>query len=122
VGRSRIYFLLLFYTAGLANAQMPPTSDPDVILLDDGEKVIGHLERATSSTVTFKSDGLGELSIEWSKVKELHSSRKFAIIPKNVQLKSREDASKVPVGTPTVQDQKLALSDRRGQLHRKLCR
>jgi uncharacterized protein DUF481 len=40
-------------------------------------------------------------------VKELHSSGKFAPIPKGAKLKSRQDAASVPVGTVTVQDQNV---------------
>lgn len=91
-------------------AQAPAPSEPDVMLLNDGEKVIGHLEKATGTTVTFMSYALGELSVDWSKVKELHSSRKFAVIPKNVKLDTREAEHQVPVGAVTVQDQKIELS------------
>src|SRR5947209_14672514 len=102
-------FALICLTT-LVSAQAPPAGEPDVLLLNDGEKVIGHLEKATDSTVTFKSDALGSLSIDWSKVKELQSSRKFAAIPKNARLRGRQDATNVPVGVPKVEDQKLTLS------------
>ena len=101
-----VSFVLL---SGLIKAQTPP-AQPDELILNDGEKIIGHLEKSTGSTVTFKSDVFGELSVDWSKVKELHSSQKFAVIPKNVTLKNRQDAANVPLGTVAVEDQKVQLS------------
>jgi hypothetical protein len=61
-------------------AQTPPKPEPDTLILADGEKLIGHLVRSTGATVRFKSDVLGEVSIDWTKVKELHSAQKFAVL------------------------------------------
>lgn len=70
-----------------------------MLIFVDGEKLIGHLERATSASVVFKSDMAGEVTIDWSKIQELRSPQKFAAIPKNVKLRRREDTSNVPEGT-----------------------
>jgi hypothetical protein len=94
-----------------ANAAKP---EPDVLILQDGEKLIGHMQSATSSSVVFKSDLVGEITIDWSKVKELHTSQKFAAVPKNVKLRTSEDASKVPQGTVTMSDQKLQVETTQG--------
>jgi hypothetical protein len=71
----------------------------DVLIFADGEKLIGHLERATNVAVVFKSDMAGEVTVEWSKIQEIRSPQKFAAIPKNVKLRRREDTSNVPEGT-----------------------
>jgi hypothetical protein len=71
----------------------------DVLIFIDGEKLIGHLERATAASVVFKSDMAGEITVEWSNIQELRSPQKFAAIPKNLKLRRREDTSKVPEGT-----------------------
>jgi len=70
-----------------------------VLIFVDGEKLIGHLERATGESVVFKSDMAGEVTVEWSKIQELRSPGKFAVIPKNVKLRRKEDTSNVPEGT-----------------------
>ena len=62
--------LTLFSVPGLHAAADPPKQDPDVLVFTDGEKLIGQLERATAETVTFKSDMAGEVTVEWSKIKE----------------------------------------------------
>jgi hypothetical protein len=81
------------------------------MILSDGEKLVGHLERATGDKVTFKSDILGEVSVDWAKVKELHSSDKFALVPKNVNLdRLRTPPSNIGVGPVALQDQKIEVS------------
>jgi Protein of unknown function, DUF481 len=83
--------------------------DFDVLISVNGEKLIGHLERATGSSVVFKSDVAGEVTVEWSKIRELRSSQKFAAIPKDVKLRRSEDANTVPQGTVTMIDQKVQI-------------
>jgi hypothetical protein len=84
-----------------------PKAEPDVLIFTDGEKLIGHLESATGSSVVFKSDMAGEVTVDWSKIQELHSSDKFAAIPKDAKLRRREDATNVPQGTLTMTGQQL---------------
>jgi len=61
-------------------------AEPDVLISTTGEKFIGELESATAAEVTFKSQSAGEITVAWTKVKELHSTRRFAVIPKNVKI------------------------------------
>src|SRR5437588_4190501 len=102
--------LLLFFTlahqglyAQAAASRSKP--EPDVLIFTDGEKMIGHLERATDSSVVFTSNMIGEVTVNWSKIQELRSSQKFAAIPKDVKLRRSEDANTVPQGTVTMTDQ-----------------
>jgi hypothetical protein len=107
---------ILFVSQARAQAgQSAPKPEPDVLLFVNGEKLIGHLERATDKTVTFKSDMAGEITVDWSKVKELQSSQKFAVVPKNVTLRMHRDTSNIPQGTVSMADQKLEVSPGEGQ-------
>jgi hypothetical protein len=81
----------------------------DVLIFVDGEKLIGHLESATGSSVVFKSDMAGEVTVDWSKIQELHSSEKFAAVQKGIKL-GRHDANTVPQGTIEMTDQKLRVN------------
>jgi hypothetical protein len=104
--------LLLFFTLanqGLYAQAAASRSKPerDVLVFTDGEKMIGHLERATDSSVVFTSDMVGEVTVDWSKIQELRSSQKFAAMPKDVKLRRSEDANTVPQGTVTMTDQKI---------------
>jgi hypothetical protein len=64
-------------TAVACFAQASP--QPDVLILVDGEKLIGHLESADATNVLFKSDIAGEVKIDWSKIKDLQTSDKFRL-------------------------------------------
>ena len=88
---------------------------PDVLIFNDGEKLIGHLESATSASVTFKSDMAGEITVDWSKVKELHTSQKFAVIPKGVELHNGADTSQVPQGAVSMAGQRIDVHPEAGR-------
>lgn len=103
-----MYVFALTFLPGLLAAQTTAATQPDVLILADGEKLIGQFEQGTSSTVTFKSNVLGEVSIPWAKVQELQSPRNFAVIPKSVKLRRGGPRSAVPVGPVTIEDQKIA--------------
>jgi len=83
--------------------------EPDVLLLNNGESLIGHLVRSTGGSVTFHSDSVGDVNIDWSKIKELHSTQKFAVIPKGVNLGKHEKDGKVVRGSIDMADQKIAV-------------
>ena len=96
---------------GLRGQPAPPAKpEPDVLLFTDGERLTGHFVKSSGASLTFKSDALGEITVDWSKVKELQSSAKVAVIPKGVRLRKREDASTVAQGTLSVQDQQVHLT------------
>ena len=82
----------------------------DTIVFTNGDKLVGQFVRSTAATVTFKSDALGDLTIDWSKVKELETSAKVAVIGKGVKLRRKEIPRDVPQGTLAMQDQKLQIT------------
>ncbi len=83
--------------------------EPDVLVFTDGERLIGHLVRSTGDKVTFKSDMAGEVTVEWKKVQELHTSQRFAVIGKNVKLRHREEDG-IPKGAIAMKEQKIEVS------------
>lgn len=95
-------------------AQTAAKPEPDVLVFADGERLVGHFEQANGTSVKFKSDAVGEVTVDWSKVKELHTSQKFAVIPKNVELKRNSDLSKIPQGAIEVTDQKITVTPAAG--------
>jgi hypothetical protein len=97
---------------GQAGASKPAE---DVLIFTDGEKLIGQLESATGSSVKFKSNAAGEVTVDWSKIQELHSSEKFAAIPKDTKLNKSSDLSKVPQGNINMTNQQLAVTGGPGQ-------
>lgn len=105
MSRSYSGVCLFFASLCLIYAQAPKP-EPDVIIFTNGDKLVGHLESATASQVTFKSDMVGEIKVDWKNIKELHSSAKFAVIPKGVKLKDKS-TSGVAQGSVSMTDQKL---------------
>lgn len=116
--RNRLLRFPILVLTGLAVAETlfaqaakgPAKAEPDVLIFTNGEKLIGHLEHSSGTSVTFKSDMAGEVTADWSKIKELHSSQQFAVIPKDVTLGKHADTSKIPQGTLSMTDQKLTVT------------
>ncbi len=106
--RSKALLLACVVTAPALLAQ-------DVMVFTDGERLQGKFVRSNGGSAVFKSDTLGEVTVDWSKVRELQSSQAFAVIPKNVQLKRNADTSKIPEGTIAVADQKITVTPPAGQ-------
>ena len=82
---------------------------PDILIFSDGEKLIGQLKSAKGDSVVFKSDMAGEITVAWSKIQELRTSRPFAVIGKNAKLAKHSDVSQVPQGPVVMTDQKIAV-------------
>ena len=82
----------------------------DTLILSDGERLIGHLKRATASSLIFTSDMLGEITVDWKKVQELHTSSTYAVIPKQIKVRGPENAAQVPQGPITATAQQVQVS------------
>jgi hypothetical protein len=78
--------------------QAPAKPGSDVLILTNGEKLVGHFEHATDTSLVFKSDTAGEVTVKWSAVQELQSSANFAVIPKGVTLRHKEDKAGIATG------------------------
>ncbi len=107
--RIRIVFGAALLCAGLAYAQPAPAATPelDTLMLTDGERLIGHFVRSAGANVVFKSDALGELTIAWAKVKELHAAGRYVVLGKDVKLTRHTDTSAIPKGVVSAADQTL---------------
>lgn len=108
-----LFFLVSMSSAGLhAQASKP---EPDVVVFPNGEKLVGHFESFAGGSAKFKSDTLGEITIDLSKVQELHTSEKFAVIRKNVKLAKGEKDGQIPQGTISVTNQAVQVDPGNGQ-------
>ena len=96
--------LAISATAALAQA------GPDTILFPNGERLSGHFVSATGKVLNFKSDALGDITVDWSRVKELHTSGKVAAIRKGEKISKHLAASAIPQGILTVENQQVQLS------------
>ncbi|HEY6850780.1 MAG TPA: DUF481 domain-containing protein [Terracidiphilus sp.] len=87
-----------------------PNPTPDVLVLVNGDTLHGKFVSETAGKVTFHSDPLGDVSLTWDKVKELHTSEKFGVLnSKNIPTKRSKHAVEIPEGTLDVADQKVTI-------------
>jgi hypothetical protein len=86
----------------------------DTLTFSNGEKLIGHLVRATAKSVTFKSDMAGEVTVDWGKVSELETAGAFAVIPATVKVQSRKIVGEVPQGTVVATAEKIEVKPAEG--------
>jgi len=108
-----LLFLASVSSAGLHAQGAKP--EPDVVVFPNGEKLIGHFESFNGGSAKFKSDTLGEITIDLNKVQELHTSEKFAVIGKNVKLAKGEKDGQIPQGTISVANQAVQVDLGNGQ-------
>ena len=100
--RASIFTLILLLPAALLRGQEKPHApapEPDTLLLNNGEKLIGHLEDSTAAAVTFKSETAGTVSVHWDKIKELKAGGIYAVIPKSLPVKDAKALAAVPEGS-----------------------
>jgi hypothetical protein len=93
----------------MAQSAPAPNPAPDVLVLSNGDTLHGKLVNEVAGKVTFHSDPLGDVSLGWDKIKELHTAQKFAVLDKNLKLRGRKSAGQIPVGTFEVENQALTL-------------
>lgn len=110
ISSKAVRILLLSAAAAMLASAQAGKPGPDTIIFTNGEKLAGNFVRATGAAVTFKSDILGDLTIDWKKVKELQTSAKVAVLRKGVKLTKKQNTSDVPQGTLAVEDQKLQVT------------
>ncbi len=82
----------------LVSAQDKKPSEADLLIFVNGDKLTGHLLRSAGDSVTFHSDMTGDLTVSWTKIKELHSHLQFAVVEKGVKLRTNESEAKIPQG------------------------
>jgi hypothetical protein len=80
--------------------------DVDVLVLSNGDTLHGKLVNAIADKVTFHTDPLGDVTVDWGKVRELHSSQKFAVLEKNAKVKHH---AAIPSGAIDVANDTITL-------------
>lgn len=82
---------------------------PDVLVLSNGDTLHGKLVNEAGGKVTFHSDSLGDVSIGWDKIKELHTSGSYSILEKNFKPKGKKNAPQIPSGTLEVENKSITV-------------
>lgn len=110
-GASRISLLLAL---GIQSLWAQAKPEPDVIVFADGERLAGQFERSNGTSITFKSDMIGEITVDWTKVREFQSSKVLAVIPKGVVLRRQGSTAAIPQGTVAVAEKNLVVTPQAG--------
>lgn len=85
----------------LAAADKKPAANPtpDTLVLTDGNTLRGTFVKEVNGTVTFHTPALGDFTVAWAKVKELHTTEPFAVLSTSVKSRGKHAAAQVPTGT-----------------------
>jgi len=103
-----IISLLITLVSCPARVMAQAAATPDVLVLSNGDTLHGKLVSATAGSVKFHSDPLGDISVDWDKVKELHTAGSFAVLNKNT-LYGRKNAATIPVGPLEVNNKEISV-------------
>ena len=99
-------FFFLLTSGGRLAAQ---DAGPDVLVLSNGDTLHGKFVSEIGGKVMFHSDPLGDVTLEWSKIKELHTAGSFAVIDKNMRIRGKKSFRSIPTGTIEMTNQSLTL-------------
>jgi hypothetical protein len=93
----------------LSQSSTASNNEPDVLVLSNGDTLHGKLVNAIGGKVTFHSEDAGDITLPWSKIKELRTSRTFAVLSKNSGLRTRKQQGAIPAGALVVENQQVTV-------------
>jgi len=73
-----------------ASAPAPDKAAPDTLVLTNGDTLHGRLVQEMNGAVTFHSAPLGDLTIKWENIQELHATESYAVYDKTAKMKGRK--------------------------------
>lgn len=113
-----LFMLPALFTSRGAAAQATTNSDADVITFVNGDRLTGKVIKERGGVLIFLSDMTGDapISLPWSKIKELRTSGKFAVIGKDQKLKVGRPAPQVPVGTVNYSNDEISVGMPGGEI------
>jgi Protein of unknown function, DUF481 len=95
---------------GRAQAASASAPGPDVLTLANGDHLVGKLLSEANGTVTFHSDGAGDLILTWDKIKSIQTAGKFAVIRQGQRVSRKAAGSEVLQGAVAVDEGKIQVS------------
>jgi Protein of unknown function, DUF481 len=92
-----------------AQGKPAPKNAPDVMVLINGDTLHGKFVSAVAGNVTFHSDAAGDITLPWSKIRELHTSENFAVLSKNSGLRTKKQQGAIPAGKVVMENQSVTV-------------
>ena len=115
VRRAALSMAILSSLALNGVAQPPPAKpEPDTIVFKNGDQLTGTLISGSGTSIVFKSDMAGSVTIPLNNVKELRTHSSFAVIKKDVPLTPKNVQEQVHPGPLTYADGALAVNSATG--------
>lgn len=82
---------------------------PDVIVFTNGDQLTGKFVNEIAGKVTFHSDVVGDITVTWDKVKELHTGQTVAVVQQGVKFVHHHIPDTVAIGTIAVDNQQITM-------------
>ena len=116
--------LPLMVASNHAAAQAASKPGVDVLTFTNGDQLTGKVVSETGGVVTFQSDMAGKadgsggatITVPLSRIKELHTGQKFAVITKDEKLRVGKPAPQVPVGLISYSNEEISISGSGGEI------
>jgi hypothetical protein len=109
--------LPLVFTSTNAAAQAAAAKPGvDVLIFTNGDQLTGTLVSESGGSIVFHGDMSGDVTVDWSKIKSLHTGGKFAVISSKEKLKVGRPAPQIPVGTVSVANDQVSVSGVGGEV------
>ena len=87
-----------------AAAQAQPAGAPDLLVLTNGDRLSGKFVRAVGGKVTFHDEILGDITVSWENVRELHTETKVAVLKKGVPVRRHALPANMPEGSVAIEN------------------
>jgi len=96
-----VYWLCgaVLWAAPTGAAKTQPAAAQDVVVLSNGDTLHGKLVGESGGKISFHSEVLGDLTIPWGKIKELHAEGTYAVFGDNNKPRNERQLGKIPVGS-----------------------
>ena len=83
---------------------------PMCLPLSNGDHLAGKLLSEANGTVTFHSDGAGDLTLTWDKIKSIQTAGKFAVIQQGQRVSRKTANSEVLQGVVVAEEGKVRVN------------
>ncbi|MGH9586619.1 MAG: DUF481 domain-containing protein [Acidobacteriaceae bacterium] len=83
---------------------------PDMIVFSNGDRLSGTFVREVGGTVTFHSDIVGDINVPWSKIKELDTKSRMAVLTGSITPQYGKAPARIPQGSLSVADNMITVT------------
>ncbi|HET8637910.1 MAG TPA: DUF481 domain-containing protein [Acidobacteriaceae bacterium] len=90
--------------AAAAAAQARPAGGPDLLVLTNGDRLSGKFVRAVGGKVLFHDEILGDITVGWENVRELHTETKVAVLKKGIPVRRHTLPTNLPEGSAAIEN------------------